>query len=66
MSDTPSEIIRVRREHKTLYMRLPPFWLKERHVENGDYMVCRPGPDDSFIVRTFESEVNHGGKTNVR
>ena len=66
MSKTPSEIVRVRREHATLYMRLPPFWLKDEHVENGDYVVCRPGPDGSFIVRAFEREVQDARKADVR
>ena len=60
MSDIPVEMVKIRREHKTLYMRLPGFWVSKCGVTDRDYLVCRPGPEGSFVVRTFNSEVQSG------
>ena len=52
--------MRVRAERKSLLMRVPGFWAKSRGVISGDYVVARPGPDNTLILSTFDDEVQNG------
>ena len=60
MSNIPTEIVRVRAERKVLLMRVPGFWAKSRGVISGNYVVARPGPDNTLILSTFDDEVSNG------
>jgi len=47
-------------------MKLPKFWKESLGIAHKSYLVCRPGPDNSLIVTTFENEVKHGKKVRNR
>ena len=52
-----TEIVRVRNDNGTLYVRLPRFWAKAHLIEHSSYLVAKSGPDGTLVLKPWEDEV---------
>ncbi len=60
MEKGPSEIIRVRRERKTLLIRVPPFWGRQRGIGPGDYLLGEPDGSGGLVLRLLKDVIRNG------
>jgi len=54
MTFVSPEILRIRQERTTCYMKIPVTFLYDRGLKKGDYLVCRPMADGGMSVHKWE------------
>lgn len=57
------EIVRITADRKTLYMRVPRSWAKDKGLKRGDCLVCTQGGAGRMIVRTMDEVINDGRRS---
>ncbi len=54
MVDYPTQILKVTKDHSTLYVRIPRDYVKLNDIKKSTLMVCKFGPKGELILSKFE------------
>ena len=57
------EIIRITADRKTLYMRIPGSFKRQKGLKRGDYLVCNFDGVGELKIHTWDDEKNAKSRT---